>query len=725
MIASAKMNFDDKVVYLSVLDKGKIALVDNTRKFFIIDLSTLQREHEFIFKHAYVHSEKRSISFSPDGKYLAYSEKEQSVVRVIDLEAQKLHHSFPTLQNQIETLCFDPTSNYLVAGSITGRVYLWNLFATGQISRLSSFPEYTPHLFSQPKVNYVSAACFSPSGDLVATTGYGGSIVITNIHTEVSPKRVTPNHVRINSLHFIDEEYLAAGNIEGGIDIIELKTAQVHKHYQTSLGNINGLCSTTSGAYLIASGHTQHISLIDLKEQKVLHSDYIRLGSKVTSLAINPEDILIVGCENGSINLFHLYPQELLQLRLNTSSYAQSYDLLHKFPLLHESPLVQTLEEAWEDTLSQAISHVQDREIDQATRLLNKFSSVPSKIEIIKEFQGLITHYERFKTSVEHENYALAYSMADHVGLLKSTRPFQEMEEIWNQTFSKAQAYIIRNQTHQLFKVLEPFSRVNTKLCFIQVLLHQPERFLEFTHLINAHSYDKIFEITKHYPCLKEIQSYQKILDATDDLYEKFRQHIFSRDYALAELEQEDLSHISYMKSKHKELSSLLDLAKKLDAHYESKDLCSCYTLIDTYQELQSLPLVHDLEKEWNNKIKEAEKEALLGHTKGIKHILGKLLTLSTRAQKVGTLLRLSYLTQIKFIVIRRQLTLIQKTVEVYIDMFGYDTELHNLLLKLEKDHIFTISLSEEKKYRRPRSLWLSITRGYVPDTILEERGHT
>ncbi len=724
MTASTRLNFDDDIVYIRTLNGGKAAIVDKSKKFYILNLATMDREHEFHFQHAYVHNEKMSISFSPDGKYLAYSEKEQSVVRVINIHEHKHHHSFPTLQNSIETLCFDPGSHYLIAGSVTGRVYLWNLFSTGQVSRLSSFPEYTPHLFSKPKTNYVSSACFSPSGNLTATSGYGGSIVVTNIHTEVFPKRITPNHVRINSLVFIDENFLAAGNIEGSIDIIDLKTSQIRKHYQTGLNDINALCVSGSGNYLLASGHTRQVTLIDLKTQKILSHEYLRLHSKITRLAITPEDVLLVGCEDGSLNIFHLYPEELLQLRLNTSSYAQSYELLQRFPLLQESPLAQKLEESWTETLDDAVDMVQDKEMDQALKLLKRFAHVPSKQKSIKEFQGLITHFERFRTAVDHKNFALAYSMSEHVGLLKKTQPYKEMEELWDHVFLQAQVYIIKDMAHRLFKVLEPFSRVSAKLCFIQVLLHKPEKFLEFTHLINAHSYTKIFEITKHYPCLKEIQSYQKIIDATDNLYEKFQQHIFSRDYALAELEHESLSHIPYMKKKLQTLSHLLELAKKLESYYQAKNLSSCYRLIDQHQELHDLPLVQELEKEWNSKMKEAEKEALLGHTKEIKTILGELLTLSSRAQKIGMLLRLSYITQIKLLIIKQQFKSLQYAIDTYIRMFGYDTELHNLIQKLKKDRIATIELSAEQEHRRPRALWLSLTGGKVPDTILEKSEH-
>lgn len=720
VIASATLNFDDKIVYLRVLNENKIAIVDLSKSFSILDIGTMEKTHSFNLKHAYANNEKKNISFSPDGKYLAYSEEAQSVVRVIDIQKQKLHHSFATQQNKIETLIFDPSSSYLIAGSITGRVYLWNLFFTGQVSRLSSFPEYTPNTLLQSKINYVSAAAFSSSGNLIATSGYGGSIVVTNIHTEVSPKRITPNHVRINSLCFIDENFLCAGNIEGGLDIIDLRVSQIHKHYQTSLGDINTMCLSSSGNYLFVAGHTQQVSLLNLKEHKLVTNEYLRVRSKITHIDITKEDILIVSCEDGSVNFFNLYPQELLKLRLDTSSYQQSFELLQSFPLLLESDLVQELEIAWEETLNEAVFQVQEGDIKAAQRVLNRFAKVPSKTHIINEFQGLITHFERFRIAVKHENYAMAYSMSDHVHLLKMTDPYREMEKTWDSIFLKAQVYVVKEQTHNLFKVLEPFSRVTCKLCFIQVLLHQPEIFFDFTKHINDHSYEHIFSITKQFPCLKEISSYQKVLESSDDLLVKFRQHIFSRDYELADLEHEALKHISYMKKELKELSKLLELAKRLENYFNEGKLLASYTLIDTHPQLQVLPLTKELEKGWNEKMKASEQEALLGHTKEIKLILGELLPLHSRAQKVGMLLRQSYLTQIKFLAIKEQFSLIPKAVINYINIFGFDTELSNLLQKLKKSKNFTIDLTPEQEHRRPRALWLNLTGGKIPDTILQ-----
>jgi len=717
---SAKLKFDDKIVYLRVLNNNQLAIVDLTNTFSIINIFDMQTQLSFTLKNAYPHDEKKNIAFSPDGNFLAYSEENQSVVRVIDLQKQKLHHSFPTLQNRIETLCFDPSSSHIIAGSLTGRVYLWNLFAARHISRLSSFPEHSPNTFFQTKINYVSAVSFSPSGSFVATSGYGGSIVITNIHTEVPSKRITPNSIRINSLCFIDEDFLCAGNIEGGLDIIDLRTSQICKHYQTSLGDIHTMCLSNSGDFLFIAGHTNHLSLFSLKENKIISDEYIRLNDKITHIDMTKEDTLIVSCEDGSVSFFNLCPHELLKLRLDTSFYQQSYELLENFPLLQETKLVGELEAAWESTLKEAIYQVQEGDIKTMQRVLSYFAKVPSKKYIINSLNGLLPHYTRFKTAVKHKNYTIAYSMAKNVPLLKMTDPYNKMEEIWDNAFAKAQAYIIRDKTRYLFKVLEPFSRVSSKHCFIQVLLHQPQTFLDFTEHINDHSYQHIFAITKKYPCLKDITSYKKVIESSEELLVKFRQHIFSRDYELAELEYQALKHIPYMREVLTDLSKLLGLAKRLEDFQEEENLLASYTLIDTYPQLQVLPLSQELEDNWNKKMQQAKKEALAGNTRYIKLILGNLLPLYSRSKKIGMILRQSYLTQIKLLIIKEQFSHISQAIIHYINIFGFDTELRNLLFKLKKSKQIEISLSSEQQQRQSRTLWLNLTGGNIPDSVLD-----
>ena len=722
MRAHARINLDDTIVYATVLDKDRLAVCDKTRHFCIYTLDTQYKEHSFHFKQAYVHKDKASIAFSPDGKYIAFSEKDQSVVRIIDIEKQKLHHSFPTGVNKVETLCFDPHSHYLVAGCITGRVFLWNLFSTGQVSRLSSFPEYTPNILAQPKTNFVSAACFSPSGQLVATTGYGGSIVITNIHTEVSPKRITPSHVRINALYFVSEKTLCVGNIEGSVHLVDVQSAQITKSFQTGVININGFCLSNSSRYLLVSGSGTRISLIDLHDKKLIDQDYINLHSKISRITLSDDDVLIVGCEDGSLNIFLLYPQERLQGLIDIASYKKAYELLHQHPLLRESPLVKEMDDIWEEHLSEAIYKIETKRGDEVERTLKAFATVPSKQAIVKEVQSLTGYYERFKAAISSQNLALAYSMAEHIPLLKRTSSYTEMENAWNKAFLKAQSFIITGNTHLLFKTLEPYSKITTKLCFIQVLLHQPELFLEFVKLINTHEYDKIFIIAQKYPCLKEIESFQNIVITVNDLHHKCEQHIYASDFELAELELKELSHIPYMKETHHKMTHLFSLAKRFENLYKEHKLNNAYSLIDANPQLNELHEVQELEQEWTEKMKKAEKEALLGNTKAIKSILGELINLKSRSQKIGMLLRQSYLTQIKLLTIKRQVKAISHAINNYIGIFSYDTELHNLITKIKKDKIADISLTVEQELRRPRSLWLSVTKGLVPDTILEKQ---
>ena len=720
MKISRKLRLDRNIVYLQLINNNRLGLVTEDKVFSILDLETMKVEQDFTFHNADVQHEKKTIAFSPDGKYLAYSEINQSVVRVINIHSHKLYHSFPTLQNKIETLEFDPTSSYLIGGSITGRVYLWNLLNIGQISRLNSFPEYSPHLLTQPKLNYVSAACFSPSGGLVATTGYGGSIVITNIHTEVSSKRITPNHIRINALSFINEDTLVSGNIEGALDIINLHDSQIHKHYQTGLGNISSIMVSSSGDFLLVSGHTKDILLIDLKKQKIREAAYISRPTKIYQLRITQDNRLIVASEKGVLSIYPLYPEDTFLSCIKENSYDRAYELVQDYPLLEDSSLLTKIEDEWESTLHDALIKIEVSKEDEALLLLEKFSKVPSKVNLITQVKNFITHYKAFRSAASNENYSLAYSIAEQTPLLKKSTLFLHMEKVWDSYFLKAQTHVITNKKTELIKLLEPFSRVNSKFCFIQVLLHQPNLFIEFINHVNDKDYEKIFAITHSYPCLKEIQSYKNLLLAADDLIEECRQHIYSAKYNLAQVELDKLEHIPSMKLQTVELKHLFSLSMRLQELYENADLVSCYTLIDKNEIIQILPLAKKLEDAWNLQVQESEKEALSGNIKAIKSILKDLISLSTRSQKIGTLLRLGFIMQIKLLVIKKQIDSLSPAIHNYIHIFGYDTELHNLILKLRQEGITYIDLDEEQLHHRPRSLWLVITEGKVPNTILQ-----
>lgn len=719
MKADAKINFENQIVHLQRLNNGRVGITDEANNFCIIDLKSAKKEHNFTFKNSYANIERENISFSNDGRYIAYSEKDQSVVRIIDVNSHKLHHSFPTLNNQIQTLCFDPSSNYLIAGAVTGRVFLWNLFLSGQVSRLGSFPEFT-HSFSKPKTNFVSYACFSPSGELVATTGYGGSILVTNIHTEVSPKRITPSHLRINVMRFINEDFLVAGNIEGGINIIGLRSSHLHKHFQTQLESINGLAISKSGRFLLASGYQKEILLIDLKKYKILDSEYICLDSNITRLDITTDNKLLIGCENGELCIYELYPTKELKIILDKSSFYQAFELVQKYPLLKESNLYNQLNEIWSEYLEKAVHLVESGDIDEANNILQKFSKILSKKIIIKDFHYFANNFRRFKISVSNNNFPAAYSMADRISLFKKTKPYKDMEKIWDECFLKAQVFLITKRRSDLLKILAPFSMVSSKHCFIKVLLHKPKIFLEFVQLVQIHNYNKLFKITDKYPCLKEIHSYKDIILETEGLYEKTLSDIYSNDYNSAKKKLDILSNISNMKTQLRELYHIYSLSKRFEILYQKNNLLSCYTLVDKNEELKEMDLVKKLEKEWSKKMKRAEKEALLGDTKEVISILGSLLTLRTRAQKIGTLLRVSFLTQIKLLILKHQYHTVQDAIDNYIKMFSYDTEMHNLITKLKKNKIVDIHITSEQKQRQSRSLWLSTTKGIISDNILE-----
>ena len=153
--------FNSPVMLAQTLQNGNIAVVTKHDGICIYNPETSETVAQL--KIDELESDNSTFAFSHDGGYFAFSHNTSKgyALRLIDINTKSLVRSYATKDNPIERLAFGPSSTYIVAGTSTGRVFLWRVDSVNLIARLSSFPEYTPHLLTAPIQNYVSAIAFS------------------------------------------------------------------------------------------------------------------------------------------------------------------------------------------------------------------------------------------------------------------------------------------------------------------------------------------------------------------------------------------------------------------------------------------------------------------------------------------------------------------------------------------------------------------------------------
>ena len=172
-------NYQSPIVYLKLLHDGTIAIATKNRKIIFYNPSTseqrtLQLDSKFIF-------EKNKISINSDGRFIAYLANDNTMIHIINSEKNKIIQSFNAYEHALDIISFDPSSHYLFAGTSEGRVLEYSLLSGSFLARLTSFPEHTTSELVGFKKSYVSSFAFKDS--LFLSSGYGGSVVLANVHT--------------------------------------------------------------------------------------------------------------------------------------------------------------------------------------------------------------------------------------------------------------------------------------------------------------------------------------------------------------------------------------------------------------------------------------------------------------------------------------------------------------------------------------------------------------
>ena len=703
------------VIVLKKLKNEQIGLVTQTAALFLVDPDTCALNGRFQLPDFKPTS--RNCAFSPDGRYFAFAQYEPNAIRIIDLRTKEVVRSYATQEHPVELLTFDPRSSYLVAGTKTGRVFVWRTESTNLIARLSSFPEYDGTQFKIENT-FVSASAFK--GTLIATSGYGGSIVVTNLQTQANTQRLKPGKVRIDALCFLDESRLLCGNIDGVVSLIHLDKKRPIQRTSTTLGPIIHLFILPNHHYALAASRYNHIALINLDTMRVTDNTFITVDSPIRSLSMADANTLFVGMEEGSLQRVSLAPLETFDYLMQNVSYDEAYALSEQEPLLQQRSSYKQLETIFSQAYENALQKLCLNQTADAREILSPFMTVPSKEKRIYALFEAFEYYPRMLELIKKERYTLIYSLIMRFPILQETPAYNTVEEQWNTLFNQAQRLVLTGQKEEAKKLLYPFNTVVSKSSFIRLLLDHPEAFTEFSKALGDKDFPKIKELSKSHPVLQQTPTYRALVTDPETLTDEIIHALKRKAFEKADILYTLLCELVHS-SENKALESFIDKSKKLNALYEKKKLMASYEFVDTHPELSILPLTAKLEAQWMRMIKECESAALVGNVASIKKVLGPLILLKTRSERIGNLLRVAYQMQIKLFLSKDLFDRAEEGILNYIHFFGMDVEMRQILKLLAKRGQ-QITLTQEQQEHRHRALWLVEAKHGIADSISDQK---
>lgn len=690
-----------KIETLSILEDDTVAISTQTHgaKIFSPENCSALKNLSIDF----LCHQTTAVAFSKSSNLLAIAN--HRVIYIVNTQNKTLIQTIYTNEGEIQIISFVPNTKYLVTGTKNGRVLQYRYDGRAHLSRLCSFGQTTVKKKLHLKNNYVSAFAFKEN--LFASTGYGGVITILKMSSYINRYTITSSKVQINALCFLNDNRIVSGNIEGFIQIHSLKKHQATKTIPTNFRHINNIILMPNSRHIMVSAQSRNIILIDTVLEKVVANSYLTFKENVLDIALTQDYKLFVSLENNELHKIELPTAQDLKTLLFENRLDKAYKLIEMDPMLHNTREHIRVEVMYEKLYSQAVEALINSQPKEARKLIQMFTTIPSKYEELSSIFKAFEYYPKFKNFYLEKKYTLAYAVAEKHPPLKRTHQFKRMEEIFKEAFSFAQKQILIGREDIARDTLSGYSTISSKKAIVKLLLNQNRDFLAFLKAINEKNYTLVEKLLNRHPIFSQIPTFSALKNSTDNSLDEIRGLLDAGDVDRAVDMIKQLKNTPGIKDQLQELYKDSKLIHRLQDSYNKSDFQSCYEILDSSYSLGNLELAQLLEKHWAKLINTCEESALKGDIKSIKETLGELIHVKSRVDKIGDLLRLSFHMKIKGLMAKRNFKSAENIIYSYIDIFGKDSEIIVIMSLYEKTTEKKLAITHLQESKLSRDSWL------------------
>ena len=701
-------------IYECLIARSKITefiALDNE----VIAYSTLQNGIVFInyencvikgnITNSKINNQVNALAFSPNMQMFAFVNNK--IIYILDIQTKEIIQNIFVEDEDITLLSFDSSSNYIIAGTKNGRVLQYKYDKDSLLSRLCSFPHDRDSIYLKFKENenYVSAFAFHKN--MFACSGYGGAIFLMDIQSHSNKEVITHHRTKVNTLCFIDEHTLLSGNDDGSVDITILDNIKTYKSVTTPLSSIKQILPMPNPNFIMVCGSTNIISIIDIKNYKIIHSKYAEFTSNISKIVIINNETVMVALDNKRIVYIELPSIEKLKSFILHNDLEKAYKLLNSEPMLLGSNEEQILEKKFEEKFADATQALINQNKTLAKQILEPYTNIYSKEQKVRELFIAFDNFRRFHGLFLEKKYALAYAMATKFEPLKQTIQYKQMEKVFKNAFTNAQRQILQNNLPGAKALLFEYGAVMSKKPLLQLLLNQNKEFIEFLQAINKKNYIEISKLVNTNKLFKQIPNYITLNEEIQEKLKNIRFSIKTGEIVIAKKLLFPLSDVAYIKDEVDELQLTCKYALVLRKAYKEDRFKSCYEILDSYKTLKHTELGILLEKHWSKLMSICEQYALEGNIKDIKKELGSLIKLPSRRNKIGDLIRVSFQVRIKMLIDSKNFHGSETIIYTYIDIFGRDNEINQIMKNFERMSSIKLAITQSLNKRPSRDSWI------------------
>jgi len=187
----------------------------------------------------------------------------------------------------------------------------------------------------------------------------------------------------------------------------------------------------------------------------------------------------------------------------------------------------------------------------------------------------LLKDENELKNFINEKRYSEAYELVKKNPILKRTKEYKELENIWEKTLSAIQTLLEKGEIEKAKYLFEPFKNESIKRNIFQSFLKDYAEFEKFKNAVINQKYPLAYSLARQYPIFKESAYYKKMEDDFKKAFNKARELIKLGKSEMAKELFKPFRGVSekigLIQSLFKE-KMLYDLLKKLIAKKEFKE---------------------------------------------------------------------------------------------------------------------------------------------------------
>lgn len=642
-----------------------------------------------------------AVTFSPDSQWMAFANK--NVIYLYSFEAKKVLKTIKTNKEIVELLTFDPTSNYIFVGTKNGRVLKYNIEGSSSLARICSFM----YKLNTKKTRGSFVSSFAFYEDLIACSGYGGTIFVIDIYSHLHKHVINDSKSKADALCFFDDKTLLSAHSNGEFNIYSFTENKVLKKIDIPFTKVSNILPLKGTDYVLLAGEGSFISLIDIKNLKIIKTKYIEFEEDVLFVQINDENILIATLKNNKIMRAELPTPEALNSHIVHNSLDKALKLADKHPILKYSSEYKKLDVTYQKAYQDAAASLVKQNKKYALQLMNMYKDVPSKKEEVQQLFKSFENFAKLQSLYREKKYATAYLLVAKYPALEHTPHYAKIEQVWKDIFKNAQRHIILGNIDNAKALLKDYITVPSKKPMIHLLLKQNNDFVAFLKAIEKKDFQNVYALSSKNNFFLEIPSYVLIDKEVQKALENIDSHINSAKLQGIEKFLPKFENIDTFAQKVNQLKSKYEASIKLQKAYKNNDFKLCFEILDQNPLLDSTELAKLLQKHWKSKILECETLVHKGDLKAIKNSLEELLLVVTRQERVGDLLRVSFHVRIKMLMAKKGFKNAEGVIYSYIDIFGMDNEIDYIMKTFEALSKKKLAITQNQNNRPPRNSWI------------------